>query len=304
MMTTSIPVMHSPGRNSFFGTLGRIIGVLAAVAALAACSSLKIAYRAVDEVAFWWLDAYVDFTDPQEARVREDLRRLYDWHRAEELPQVVALLQRVEAMVPGEVGAEQVCAIWPRVRERLRAVSDRAGPSIVAVALEIEPAQIAHMRRRYEKSNREYERDWLKPPPAELREKRVDSVVERAEMLYGRLSAAQRGIVEEHAAQSVFDARRANTERLRRQSDTLQVVQQIATQRPPAAEAQALVRALIARSLDSPDPAYRAQQEALVQENCRMLAALHNATTPAQRDHAVRRLRQWQRELRELSGAS
>jgi hypothetical protein len=277
---------------------------VAAMAVLAACSSLKIAYRAVDEVAFWWLDAYVDFTDPQESRVRENLRRLYEWHRAEELPHIAGLLQRIESMLPADTSADRACALWPGVRDRLRAVSERAEPSIVAVALEMEPAQLAHMRGRYDKSNREFERDWLRPTPAEIREKRVESFVERAEMVYGRLSDAQRDIVQEHAAQSVFDPKRANTERLRRQADTLQVLQQISTQHPPAAEAQRIVRGLIARSFDSPDPAYGALQQALVQENCRLLAALHNATTPAQREHAVRRVRQWQRDLRELSAAS
>ena len=39
----------------------------------------------------------------------------------------------------------------------------------------------------------------------------------------------------------------------------------------------------------------------LVSQPPAIIAALHNATTPVQREHAVRRFRAWQRDLTELS---
>jgi hypothetical protein len=69
----------------------------------------------------------------------------------------------------------------------------------------------------------------------------------------------------------------------------------------PLAEARALLRGWFDRALVSPDAAYRAHQEQLVQESCRIFSATHNATTPAQREMAVRRLRAYQRDLRELA---
>src|SRR6185369_14770287 len=66
--------------------LGRIIGLLALAAALSACSAIKFAYNNIGEVAYWWLDSYVEFSDEQSLRVREDLTRLHLWHRTNELP--------------------------------------------------------------------------------------------------------------------------------------------------------------------------------------------------------------------------
>jgi hypothetical protein len=66
--------------------LARIIVLPALVAGLAACSAIKLGYNNLDEIAYWWLDSYVDFTDDQAPRAREDLARLHWWHRNEELP--------------------------------------------------------------------------------------------------------------------------------------------------------------------------------------------------------------------------
>jgi hypothetical protein len=65
-----------------------------------------------------------------------------------------------------------------------------------------------------------------------------------------------------------------------------------------------MLRGWFERTAAPADPAYRAWQEALVQEGCRTFAAVHQSTTAAQREQAVRRLRAYQRDLRELSGAA
>ncbi len=59
---------------TFVQRLGRIICLLGLAAALAACSAIKLGYNNIDDVAYWWLDSYVDFSDEQTPRVREDLR--------------------------------------------------------------------------------------------------------------------------------------------------------------------------------------------------------------------------------------
>ena len=42
-------------------------------------------------------------------------------------------------------------------------------------------------------------------------------------------------------------------------------------------------------------------RDALIQEGCRTFTAVHQVTTPAQREQAARRLRAYQRDLQELA---
>ena len=96
--------------------LARIIGALALALALSACSAVKLGYNTLGEVAYWWLDGYVDLTESQAPRVREDLGRLHLWHRGTELPRVADLLQNMEKLVPADIVPAQACVFVTELR--------------------------------------------------------------------------------------------------------------------------------------------------------------------------------------------
>lgn len=280
-----------------------IIGLLSLVVALAGCSTVKLGYSTLPEVAYWWLDGYIDLEGEQAQRVREDLQRVHAWHRSTELPRLAALLQRIEQLAPQDTTAQQVCAFEPELRERYAALREHAEPAIAAHAVALTPEQLQHLEGKYARNNREFEKAWLRLSPAEQLDKRHQQVVERAERVYGSLDDAQRAAVRGQLARSSFDPQRILAERRRRQQDTLAVLRQVAGGAIGQDEARRRVRGLLDRYTASPDPDFRAWQAASVQETCRLIAQLHNRTTAAQREHAVRRLRGWQRDFAQLSSA-
>jgi hypothetical protein len=281
--------------------LARIIGVLATAALLSACSAVKLGYNNINEIGYWWLDGYVDFTDSQAPRVREDLARLHRWHRTNELPRFAQLLHNMERLAPGEVTPAQVCGLVTEIGERLNALADQAEPAVVTLALGLEHEQLLHLERKYRNNNADYRKEWIALTPEEQRVKRFKRVLERSEMVYGPLGEAQRAVLRQQIEQSGFDAGRVLAERLRRQQDALQTLRKLAGARVPMSEARTLLRGYLERAQNPPDPAARDHQEALIQEACRSFALTHNATTPAQRESAVRRLAAYQRDLRELA---
>ena len=281
--------------------LGRIIGLAALAAALAACSAIKLGYNNIDGLAYWWLDSYLDFSDEQETRVREDLDRLHQWHRTNELPRLAALLHAMERAAPADVTVAQACGFFTQVQQRLEALSERAEPAVVTLATGLTPEQLVYLERKYGKVNEEFRKEWIRPTASEVAEKRFDKFIERGEMIYGKLDEAQRAVVRRQLQQSAFDGKRLLAERQRRQRDTLQTLRRVAGQPIALAEARSLLRAYLDRQRQPPDAADRAYQQSLIDEACANTAALHNSTTAAQREVAVRRLRAYQRDLRELS---
>ena len=282
--------------------LGRIIGLLALAFALAGCSAIKLGYNTLDDVGYWWLDSYLDFSDEQASRVRDDLGRLHRWHRESELPKVVALLQAMERAAPGDVTGAQVCAFVDQFQQRLDAVSERVEPPAVTLAVDLAPEQLAHLERKYRKSNEDFRKDWVRLAPAELAEKRFGQFVDRSEMIYGKLDEPQRVVLRGRLQQSMFDPRRALAERQRRQADALQTLRQVARPSITLGEARTLMQGFLGRLRQPPEAAARAYQQAWIEESCGTFAALHNSTTAAQREAAARRLRAYQRDLLELSG--
>jgi len=283
--------------------VARIIGVLLAAAALGACSAIKLAYNNLPTVSYWRLDAYLDFNGAQTPKVRDELEQLLAWHRQNELPRIASLLQEAQALAPGEVTPAQVCAMTDRIRERLLAVTERAEPAGTELALSLSESQLQQLERKYAKVNAEYRKGWLERTPAQVQEKRYDRALDRAEDFYGRLTDEQRDLLKQQAAQSVFDPRLTDAERRRRQQDALAVLRGFVAGKPSPAEARAALHDYIQRIAEPPPGPWRDQQQALLQEGCRNLAALHNATSASQREQAVRRLQAYQDDLRQLVAA-
>ncbi|WP_240788595.1 DUF6279 family lipoprotein [Ramlibacter henchirensis] len=277
--------------------------MLSIAVALAGCSALKLGYSTLPDVAYWWFDGYLDLDDAQGQRLREDLQRLHAWHRGTELPRVVSLLQRMEALAMQDMSPAQACSFENDIRERYAALRDRAEPAIVTNAITLTAAQLKHLERKYARNNREFEKDWIRSTPSEQLEKRMKLFIDRFELIYGSVSDAQRAAIRQQFEASPFPAAQVLAERRRRQQETLAVLQRLTGQTVSLGEARTTVRGLIERFEQSPDPAYRAYQSSVVQDACRLIATVHNAATAAQREHAARRLRGWQRDLAELSTA-
>ena len=288
-------------RSSFATRSLVIILALAGSLALSACSAVKLGYNALPSLAYFWLDGYVDFSDEQAPRVRDEIANLHAWHRQQELPRVLELLARMEQLAPGEISAQQACTVVGEVQERIRAVTDRIEPGVVSLAATLTGREQRHMARKFRRRNETFQKDWVALSRAELVEKRFGQALERMETIYGRLDDPQRALLRQRLEQSAFDPARTLGEWQRRQQHLLETVRRISHGRGlPEAEARALLRGWVARIEQAPDPAYRAYQETLLQEGCTTFALVHQSTSAAQREQAVRRLRAYQRDVRDL----
>ncbi len=281
--------------------LVRIIGALALVAVLGGCSAIKLGYNNLPELAWWWLDGYLDFNEPQRGPVREELARLHQWHRANELPRYAELLGRVEQMAAADVTSEQVCRLADEGRTRFLALASQSEPAIVAIAPTLTPDQLRHLAQRYARNTQDFRKDWMDVTPAERRERHFKQFLERMEDTYGRLDDAQRLLLRQRIEASRFDPAQVLSEMQRRHADTLQTLRELRATPMPQAEARLKVKALVDRAQSPPDASARRYREQVTEDNCALFAAVHNAMTPAQRQNAARRLRAYQRDVSELA---
>lgn len=269
--------------------------------ALAACSTIKIAYNHAATAGYWWLDGYVDFSQAQSLQLRADLAQLEVWHRTAELPRYVDLLQKVERLTTADIGAGQVCAIAQQMLERLDAIAAQIEPATASLAMTLTPAELQGVDRKYAMTNARYRKEWLSRTPEEQLDTRYKQWLARTEMIYGRLDAAQKDSLRRQLALSSFDPRTSYEERLRRQQDALQTLHQVTQAGLSQGDARNLVHGYLERTLGSPNPEYRVYQHTLLLEGCRTVALMHNTTTTTQRELAGQRLRGYERDLVELS---
>ena len=276
--------------------------LLLTLVALQACSTIKLGYNSAPGLGYWWLDGYLDVNELQSVRLREDLDQLQQWHRNSELPQYADLLQRAQGLMAGTaVTPVQACAFVAEAQQQIDDMLARAEPAAVQLVLSMTPTQLEVLEAKYTKSNAEFRKQWLRPSADEMRKKRFEKALDRAESIYGRLDDSQRAMLRQQVDTSSFDPQFTNTERLRRQQDTVQTLSRVlGRNNTPEKTAQAL-RGLAERYRRSPVPQYLAYQQRQIDEGCQGFAAAHNAATPAQRDHAVKRLKAYERDLRDLA---
>ncbi len=273
-----------------------IIGVLLAL--LGGCSALRLVYGNGQQLAWWWLDGYIDFPAEQVPRAKGAIDRLFDWHRSTQLAEYAATLAAAQPMVMEPTTPALACQ-WQR---RLRDLVEPALDKSLALGAELVPGlgepQLKHLEDRFAKNLKEMRQDFLQATPEERRKAALKRTVDRVEQLYGRLGEAQRQVVVAGLAASPFDAEAWVAERERRQKDTVQTLRRLVAEKPPREQVAATLRALVDKSERSPDPAYRAYQQKLAEYNCEFAARLHNATTPEQRATARERLKGWEGDLR------
>ena len=274
--------------------------LLAGVLCLPGCSTIKLAYSNAPDLSYWWLDSYLDFNEAQSLQVRADLAALQAWHRARELPAYVSTLEKLQGLAPANVTSAQVCELYSELKSHFEHLIDQAGLTLTAVAPTLKVEQIEHLGRQLDKRRQKWREEWLDGNPTERQTRRVKQWVERTEMFYGQLLEPQLALLRASVAASAFDASLHLRESGRRHQDTLQTLRRLQRGSGSARQAGDEVRALLARSINSPDAAYRNYQEKMTQENCKVFASLHNNTTPAQRLQLVKALKNYEADARTL----
>ncbi len=277
-----------------------IIGTLLIAVSLSGCGTTRLAYNNAPTLAYWWLDAYLDFDSEQSVRLRNDLQTLQTWHRKEELPLVATELGKLKARALQNATPEQTCKLATDVQARAVAPLERLVPSLAALAPALSDAQLQHMEREFEKRNRAWAEDYLDGSAADRVAARLKQTAERVESLYGRLRPEQMTWLRSQIAASSYDPAVQYTEMQRRQQDALQVLRQIRNTKTSPAAAQTALLGVLERSSASPNPTYRQYQVQILQQGCNTMTELHNSMVPAQRAKLQEALQGYEDDVRAL----
>ena len=273
---------------------------LLALVALQGCSAIKLGYQQLPTLSYWWLDSAVSFNSEQSVRVKEALDQLHQWHRREELTGYAQFLQNQTQWSNSTAETGQVCSAFAEVQTRLDRLMREAVRQAAPVAMMLGPRQLSHLARQWDSKNEEWEKDWLRGDEQARIERRVERVTGRYSDFYGSLSAEQTNLIKSQLTQSQWTAEWGRRDRQRRQKDLLASLQRVTQNQMTAAQTEAELWGVWQRWLKPPDAAGAALMQTMSQQACNNLTQLHNTTSPEQRQRATRRIRAYERDLRDL----
>ncbi len=272
--------------------------------ALAGCSAVKFGYEQAPSLAYWWLDSHLDFSDTQTPKVRDALERLQRWHRQRELPLYADLLSRAATMAEGPIEAAQVCQFEREARWRLDALVREAVRTLPLGMLPIHARQIRHLSDQLDRKNAKWAEQWLQGTPAERLQRRLEKTVDRHADFYGALTPGQVQLLRQHVESSRWSPEWGGPERLRQQKDLLGTLTRIQQEGVSSKGAESALLGVWERWFNPPAEADQQRWKIWIEQACQNLAELHNSTSPEQRQRATRRLRAYEKDLRELAGRS
>jgi hypothetical protein len=271
-----------------------------AITCLSGCSMVQTVYNRGPDLAYWWIDGFVDVSSEQRPLLTEDLQQYQLWHRTTQLPRYAQWLKELQTLALQDVTEEQSCKLYGDIWEGLLGLAEPAEAGTLRLVRTLSGEQIDHLRQKIERHHRNWRRDWVEPGPNENLDKRVKRAQERAEDVYGRLDAQQLRLLRQQAERSPYDLQLAEAMRLRRQDDIVTTLRGLQRQPVTTQAYREQIHALLQRSVRSPVAEHQAYVTRLNEYNCNSLAQLHNSTSAEQRQAALKRLQKYERDARAL----
>lgn len=130
--------------------------LLTTLLVLAGCTSISLAYNQLPRLAAWWVDGYLDLDRSQRRKLDEQLVVWQTWHRQEELPQWIALVQQAEAGLRDGLTTDALLALEQAGRESAERCLQRAAPLAAPLLASLRPAQWQHMQQKLKDSLKEW----------------------------------------------------------------------------------------------------------------------------------------------------
>ncbi|MFZ3289164.1 MAG: DUF6279 family lipoprotein [Telluria sp.] len=268
----------------------------------AGCSSMRLAYNQGDTLLYWWLNAYLDLDADQGEWVRQDIDRIFQWHRKSQLKDYAQLLATGQRQLAGNLTEAELMADYREIKARTDVLALKAVPELAELAHSVRPEQIAKMEKKFSSKNEDYRDKFLSGDTEKRQKRRFKKSMQQLELWFGNFSSAQEAVL-----RKVSDARPLNNEiwyeeRLLRQKKIISLLRKVQQEKLGKEQTAALVEQLVKDILGRFDaPERKVFFDASIGGTIQMILTAVRIATPEQKAHAQRRMQGWIDDFKELA---
>lgn len=258
------------------------------------CSGLRLAYNNGDTVLYWWLNAYVDLDRDQKDWVRDDINKLFDWHRKTQLKDYVEILRTGQKQLQGNVTQADLIADYTEVKQRTQTLLLKAAPELADLARSLKPEQIAQLEKKFKSNNDDYRKKYLSGDQENRQKLRYKKAMEQFELWFGSFSSEQEAVLRKASDARPLDSEIWLDERMRRQRNVLSLVNKVQQEKLGKEATVTLINGLIKDSFERLEHSERqAFFDAYENSTAQFVLTVIKLATPAQKAHAIKRMQGW-----------
>lgn len=189
---------------------------------LTSCSSTTFVYNRLDVILPWYLSDYVELDRAQKKQLDLLLQPFLTWHRQQELPRYLALLQRAEAMLDKPLTLAELDDLVAELEVAMNRIQERSLEDwLLPLGEELSEAQLAKFITVLEDKQQALEKEYLQRSEKAYHKETYKRFRRAFHTYLGRLTQEQRLVLNEAVAsmkradQLWLQERQAWIERLR-----------------------------------------------------------------------------------------
>ena len=273
------------GRNNM--RLAKNLLILFLSCLIISCGLIKTAYNNAPALATWWLDDYFNFTPAQNLVLKPALKNLHNWHRQNQLPIYVTLLQDMQqSLARDQISATEACEKIDAIKLSIYTLQVETIPIIIEMAPLLSDKQLKNFQQQLVKRSEKWKEEWWQDSKQEQLKVRLEKTQDFAEKMFGDLSDVQLNQLKQSLEQSAFNPAISYTEIKRRNDDAFTILKALHSQTLSIDEKTQLIKAGFARIQKSPNQEYQTYADNLTNHACETIANLHASTSAIQKLHA------------------
>jgi hypothetical protein len=267
--------------------------VVTALLLLSACSGTSLVYNRLDFLVPWYVDDYAELTQEQKAYLDELLAPFLIWHREQELPTYITLLERIEASLKQPLTTAGVAAIFVEFEQAWLRLEKEALQRLLDLGTRLSDAQMASFLEVLWDRQQEYEEEYLTRTDEEFYQDSYDNLLDSVHDYLGNLSEKQRELLREASRRLL----RSDQAWLQGRAEWLTQLA-VLLQRQPGWQER--VKAQVATRNDNTAPEHRRIYEHNMGVIYDVLAQLLNDRSDLQNRHLRHKLSELQKEIETL----
>jgi hypothetical protein len=268
--------------------------LVALIALSAGCSTIRFTYNHGDTLLYWWLNAYLDLDSDQSSWVKEDIDRLFQWHRQTQLRDYAGLLTNMQRQLAGNPTQADLLSDYRDIKARTELLAFKALPQLADLARSVKPDQIAQMEKKFAKNNDKFRRDFMSGDVDHQKKVRFDKAMDQFELWFGGFSSDQKAALRRASDARPLDNEIWLQERKMRQQKIIALLKRVQRDRLSREQTMAAIHDLLRDFFDRFDAPDRKQFfDAYIDSTSKFILTAIKLTTPEQKAHAQKRMQGW-----------
>jgi hypothetical protein len=276
--------------------------LVALVAVSAGCSTIRFTYNHGDTLLYWWLNTYLDLDSDQSDWVKQDINKLFQWHRSTQLKDYAGLMANMQRQLAGNPTQADLLSDYRDIKARTESLAFKALPELADLAMSIKPDQIALMEKKFSRNNDDFRRKFMSGDLDHQRKVRFQKSMDQLELWFGHFSRDQEAILRQASDARPLDNEIWLQERKMRQQRIVALLRKIQQEKLNKEQTMAAVHNLLRDFFDRFEaPERKAFFDAYMDSTSRYILTAIRIATPEQKAHAQKRMQGWIEDFNALA---